>query len=35
MYVIYDKTFTENGRVIEIKGKNVREFQFSEQAFMY
>lgn len=37
MYIIYDKTFTENGRVIiiELNGKNLREFEFSEQAFMY
>lgn len=28
MYIIYDKTSTENGRVIiiKLKGKNVREF---------
>lgn len=28
VYIIYDKTSTENGRVIiiELKGKNVREF---------
>lgn len=28
MYIIYDKTSTENGRVIiiELKGKNMREF---------